>query len=121
MIAIGTPLGFLQNTVSRGIVSALRNVEGAMTIQTDAPINPGNSGGPLFDECGRVIGINTLRPNPEKSEFAQGIFFQNTPTGTRPFDIFGFDSLLRENPFGGRHHSRLFRLRSRLLGLIIFR
>jgi trypsin-like peptidase len=57
VIAIGTPLGFLQNTVSRGIVSALRNVEGAMTIQTDAPINPGNSGGPLFDRAGFVIGI----------------------------------------------------------------
>lgn len=57
VIAIGTPLGILQNTVSRGIISALRNVEGAMTIQTDAPINPGNSGGPLFDRAGFVIGI----------------------------------------------------------------
>lgn len=57
VIAIGTPLGILQNTVSRGIISALRNVEGAMMIQTDAPINPGNSGGPLFDRAGFVIGI----------------------------------------------------------------
>ena len=49
VIAIGTPLGFLQNTVSRGIVSGLREVEGATMIQTDAAINPGNSGGPLLD------------------------------------------------------------------------
>jgi hypothetical protein len=57
VIAIGTPLGFLQNTVSRGIVSALRAVDGATMIQTDAAINPGNSGGPLLDRAGTAIGI----------------------------------------------------------------
>ena len=41
VIAIGTPLGFLQNTVSRGIVSGLRDVGGATLVQTDAAINPG--------------------------------------------------------------------------------
>jgi len=61
-------------TVAR-IVSNAKLVGDAKVIQQTAVINPGNSGGPLFDECGRVIGINTLRPNPEKSEFAQGIFF----------------------------------------------
>jgi hypothetical protein len=45
-------------------------------IQHTATINPGNSGGPLFDECGRVIGINTLRLMPnQENEFAQGIFY----------------------------------------------
>tara|TARA_B100001250_G_scaffold63168_1_gene49678 strand:+ start:355 stop:1554 length:1200 start_codon:yes stop_codon:yes gene_type:complete len=29
-------------------------------IQTQTPINPGNSGGPLFDDRGRLIGINTF-------------------------------------------------------------
>ena len=57
VVAIGTPLGFLQNTVSRGIVSALRDVDGATMIQTDAAINRGNSGGPLLDRAGRVIGV----------------------------------------------------------------
>ena len=37
-------------------------VSGAPTlydlIQTDAAINPGNSGGPLFDQHGRIMGIN---------------------------------------------------------------
>jgi hypothetical protein len=60
VIAIGSPLG-LQNTVTRGIVSALRSAGGVALIQTDAAINPGNSGGPLLDRDGRVIGINTLK------------------------------------------------------------
>jgi hypothetical protein len=60
VIAIGSPLG-LQNTVTRGIVSALRSAGGVALIQTDAAINPGNSGGPLLDREGRVIGINTLK------------------------------------------------------------
>ena len=57
VIAIGTALGFLQNTVSRGIVSGLRQVDGATIVQTDAAINPGNSGGPLLDRNGVAIGI----------------------------------------------------------------
>jgi S1-C subfamily serine protease len=57
VIAIGTPLGFLDNTVSRGIVSGLRSVGGATLVQTDAAINPGNSGGPLLNRKGVVIGI----------------------------------------------------------------
>lgn len=71
VIAIGTPLGEFQNTVTSGIVSGLGRgiVAGSLyqgsverldnVIQTDAPINPGNSGGPLLDLSGNVIGINT--------------------------------------------------------------
>jgi|GEM_PF-1075775 len=68
-IAIGSPLG-LQQTVTEGIVSALRNPEeqtgtgdsiGLLggAVQTDAAINPGNSGGPLFNASGEVIGVNS--------------------------------------------------------------
>jgi S1-C subfamily serine protease len=60
VLAIGSPLG-LQNTVTRGIVSAVRITGGVELIQTDAAINPGNSGGPLLDRDGRVLGVTTLK------------------------------------------------------------
>ncbi len=62
--AIGNPFG-LENTVTAGVVSAVRHISSsedplpkAEVIQTDASINPGNSGGPLVDLQGRIIGIN---------------------------------------------------------------
>jgi S1-C subfamily serine protease len=60
VIAVGSALGSLQNTVTRGIVSALRQSGSAMLIQTDAAVNPGNSGGPLLDRNGTVVGITTM-------------------------------------------------------------
>jgi hypothetical protein len=60
VLAIGSALGVLQNTVTRGIVSAIRQTGDATLVQTDAAVNPGNSGGPLLDRSGRVIGITTM-------------------------------------------------------------
>ena len=75
VIAIGSALGMLQNTVTRGIVSAVRNANGVILIQTDAAINRGNSGGPLIDRSGKVIGITTLKMalNSESLGFAVAI------------------------------------------------
>jgi hypothetical protein len=61
VIAVGSALGVLSNTVTRGIVSGLRRAGDVTLIQTDAAINPGNSGGPLVDRTGQVIGVNTLK------------------------------------------------------------
>jgi serine protease Do len=63
VLAIGNPFGFLQGSVTAGIISAKdRGNVGQQFqrfLQTDAAINPGNSGGPLVDMAGEVIGINT--------------------------------------------------------------
>jgi S1-C subfamily serine protease len=60
IIVIGSALGTLQNSVSRGIVSGLRTSGGTTLVQTDAAANPGNSGGPMLDRNGSVIGITTM-------------------------------------------------------------
>jgi S1-C subfamily serine protease len=60
VIAIGSALGTLQNTVTRGIVSGVRQSGTATLVQTDAAVNPGNSGGPLLTRAGTVIGITTM-------------------------------------------------------------
>jgi S1-C subfamily serine protease len=64
VVAIGNPYGF-QNTMTRGIVSALGRSIPSQTqysipeaIQTDAAMNPGNSGGPLVNSRGQVVGVN---------------------------------------------------------------
>ncbi len=58
--AIGSPKGFT-NTLSEGIISALRTFDDVDYIQTTTPISPGSSGGGLFDDQGRLIGITTFR------------------------------------------------------------
>jgi S1-C subfamily serine protease len=80
VVAIGSPLGEFQNTVTTGVVSGKgRRVQESQTvflddlIQTDAAINPGNSGGPLIWAATRqVIGMNTLIADPSQ---AQGLGF----------------------------------------------
>ena len=59
VVAIGHPLG-LEDTVSNGLVSAIRKVDADMTVlQISAPIAPGSSGGPIFNDHGEVIGVAT--------------------------------------------------------------
>ena len=56
--AIGNPKG-LSNTISDGIVSGLRSVDGEDIIQHTAPISPGSSGGALVDSSGTLLGMNS--------------------------------------------------------------
>ena len=58
VFALGAPGGErLSFSVTRGIVSGIRNMDGLDFIQTDTSISPGNSGGPLVDAKGQVVAI----------------------------------------------------------------
>lgn len=62
IFAIGTPMETsLGQSVSRGIMSGRRELDGRSYLQTDVSINPGNSGGPLIDENGHVVGVATMK------------------------------------------------------------
>ena len=68
VLAFGSPFGYFQFSVTRGIVSALHRPNPYSDdprkpgdfIQTDAAINQGNSGGPLVNAHGALVGINTF-------------------------------------------------------------
>jgi tetratricopeptide (TPR) repeat protein len=51
----------LELTLSEGIISSLRPVEGGKYLQITAPLSPGSSGGGLFDEEGRLIGLPSFQ------------------------------------------------------------
>jgi S1-C subfamily serine protease len=74
VFAIGAPLDVkYQSTVTRGVASANRIMDGFSFIQSDVTINPGNSGGPLLDEKGEVIGICDLTFRPDGGAIPTGI------------------------------------------------
>ena len=92
VVAIGYPYVFRIGepaTITTGIVSAIRTVDGYEWIQTDTAINPGNSGGPLFNLRGEVIGINTwgvvLASIDGERVFANGLGFAIPIDDTLPF------------------------------------
>lgn len=60
VIAIGSPQG-LENTVSDGIISAIRSYKTTRYLQITAPISPGSSGGPVLNGSGQVIGVATMQ------------------------------------------------------------
>lgn len=61
IIVYGSPLG-LENTVSDGIVSSVREIYGyGKIVQITAPISPGSSGSPVLNMNGEVIGVASFQ------------------------------------------------------------
>ena len=64
---LGAPRG-LDLSLSDGLVSQLREVDGQRVIQTNAAISPGSSGGGLFDGEGNLIGILASKISDKSTE-----------------------------------------------------
>jgi len=56
IFVIGSPLG-LEGTMTDGLVSGIREVDGRDLLQISAPISSGSSGGPVLSEGGEVVGV----------------------------------------------------------------
>ncbi|MBT8223996.1 MAG: trypsin-like serine protease [Dactylosporangium sp.] len=60
IVVVGAPLGG-ENTVTSGVVSALRTTTDGPFVQFDAAINPGSSGGPVVNAQKVVVGVATAK------------------------------------------------------------
>ena len=84
IIAVGNPIG-LAGTVSDGIISAFRFVDGERVFQISAPISPGSSGGPILNMNGEVIGVATSGiPDGENLGFAVPVSYLQDILDTSP-------------------------------------
>jgi hypothetical protein len=54
---IGSSLGFLEKSISQGIVAGIRRQGDLALVQFDAAISAGNSGSPILNENGEVLGM----------------------------------------------------------------
>ncbi len=57
---VGSPLG-LEQTLSDGVVSALRRTSAGNYLQISAPVSNGSSGSPVINMRGEVIGVASLQ------------------------------------------------------------
>jgi len=60
VMVVGAPLG-LGGSLSVGVISGFRSLEGSDYVQFSAPISPGNSGGPVVDTHGRVVAVASAK------------------------------------------------------------
>ena len=92
--AFGSPYG-LEGTITPGLTSAYRELEGKTYIQISTPISPGSSGGPVTDDRGMVIGVSVAA-----LEVAQNINFAIPAAAVRQLP--GVELQLTDLPSHGR-------------------
>lgn len=78
IFTIGNPMG-LESTVSKGIISNIRDIENLGSLyQITAPISAGSSGSPVMNMKGEVIGIATFQfTSGQNLNFAIDVDFVN--------------------------------------------
>lgn len=87
--SIGSPEG-LELTMSDGLISGLRDLNGEPVIQTTAAISHGSSGGGLFDAQGRLVGITTFMfAEGQSLNFALPVDSVREPRTPRDFELIG--------------------------------
>ena len=58
LYAIGSPRGY-EFSISDGLLSQVRDIDGYPQYQLTCPFSPGNSGGPVVNSDGEVIGLSS--------------------------------------------------------------
>jgi len=66
--SVGHPHGIMWTITKGSITNFLELLDHNKWILHDSSINPGNSGGPLFDEFGRIVGLNFAAVPPGAAE-----------------------------------------------------
>jgi S1-C subfamily serine protease len=97
--AIGNPEG-LECTISDGLISARRMMEGTQMLQTSVPISHGSSGGPLYNVYGEVIGITTagyMEGGAQNLNFAVPIRYVTVLLDSPPLNITLDELAVKEN------------------------
>lgn len=108
VVAIGNPIG-LQNTVSKGIISAFRSEENVDFLQTTAEITNGSSGGALLDLYGNLMGITTSGYGEANLNFAISVasineFLEDEKTQSEIYIRNNFDSY----SYDGKNYDLLY-------------
>jgi hypothetical protein len=118
VLVIGAPEG-LSNTISTGIVSAVRRMNGRTLVQISAPISHGSSGGPVLNMRGEVIGVSvSMLSEGQNLNFAVPSTDLNALTRESPRRIAFTDNLRGNTGTGGsgdisgQNRSRLPRITS---------
>lgn len=83
-IALTPTTGIYGNLQSRPWNELVAGSKRVKIIQHDAAVSHGNSGGPLFDGCGRVIGINT-QVTIRESNIIAGVYLASSIVEAVPY------------------------------------